>query len=521
MSGKFVQELEALLLQDEIDASRLPPEKPNYNLEWVPSLSETQLKVYKDNAANVLVHGEKYTGKSWVLGGHKLVHHCVHNINALAFVITLVQKQGNMGGVWDKLFTHILPNWRDKMGLKYTNERASSGGQKYFHILNKYGTWCKVVYFSLNSSSKIEGTLPGVEPTYVYVDELTLFKTDTIYTTLNGQLGRNQNVEHQQFTASCNPAGRKHWVYKLFFETALDGNGNYKPEYSVYHLPFEENAKNAPKGYRERLMSGFANNYLAMQRLVHGEWIDAPTGDSIFESYWIPQLNIRGSLDDGTRIIPNKNYPIYIGYDLGSRFHAMVFLQRLVGTETTIWTVFDEVVIIGKKIQYKEIAIESLNRMHFWNKHCETRFNFIHISDSAATNQWRPAEGSVDAASYSEACRKLIASSTSKYKEIAVPKLEAAPKYAGSKRDRVKLTRALLISGRLLVSATCESVVDMFNRLESEQKPNEDYDEDAECTPKRMMDIIHTFDAMSYPIHKVEPSVATRSISSSVSTIKF
>ena len=66
---------------------------------WAPSLSPTQQKIFDDPSNYILAYGERGSGKTFCLGGHKLVRHLYENFNALAIIIVGVRSQATLGGV--------------------------------------------------------------------------------------------------------------------------------------------------------------------------------------------------------------------------------------------------------------------------------------------------------------------------------------------------------------------------------------------------------------------------------------
>mgnify|MGYP003110160694 CR=1 FL=1 len=88
-------------------------EEESYDPNWKPSLSVTQEKIYDSDAKYILAHGNRGSGKTYVLGGHKLVRHAWENFNALCLIIVGVRSQAVLGGVWHKLITEILPLWKE------------------------------------------------------------------------------------------------------------------------------------------------------------------------------------------------------------------------------------------------------------------------------------------------------------------------------------------------------------------------------------------------------------------------
>jgi len=123
----------------------------------------------------------------------------------------------------------------------------------------------------------------------------------------------------------------------------------------------------------------------------------------------------------------------------------------------------------------------------------------VWISDASAFNQFRP--GSQAGAAFDSLELERI-SKEKQYAGLGLPtvRIRKAPKFSGSVPTRVRLVMDLLSSDRLLVSAACSKVIDMFNFLESTpQDPKKPFDPDASMTPVRS-DHIHVFDSMCYPI---------------------
>lgn len=459
---------------------------------WSPSLSPTQQLIFDDPAKYILAYGERGSGKTFSLGGHKLVRHCYENFNALAIIIVGVRSQATLGGVWHKLQVEILPEWADGIGLVHTDERQDTQKNLYIDIENRYGGHSRVVLISVPYGAFIKDRIKGFEPSLVFVDELTNLDTSDYFNAVVQQLGRRQGIHGpQQYLAACNPDGPSHWVYKRFFEEPYDADGNWNNDYSTYHVPIKENVKNLPLGYYDRILEAVKSDPVEEARMVRGEWIDRPAGDAIFGPYFNKTLHIKG--DAKTGIIPNVNYPIICGWDPGSVNNAIIFMQNLPGSDKNLWVVFDEMVVINKKLPYTTLIPLVMRKMSYWNRTCDHDFNFIHISDNSAFNQFRAKTGSYDVKDIEEISRSKA--DTFNLKPI---KMRAAPKFSGSVESRVRLTIALLQGEEILVSAQCTDILKMFRNLVSE-KPGKHYDPNVAFKPKRSV-YIHSFDAMSYPV---------------------
>ena len=461
---------------------------------WIPSLSVTQRKIFDDPSKYILAYGERGSGKTFCLGGHKIVRHCYENFNALALIIVGIRSQATLGGVWHKMQVEILPEWVKGINLNHTTEKQDTQKNLYIDMENRFGGWSRVVLISIPHGSLIKDRVKGFEPSVVFVDELTNLDSPDYFNSIVQQLGRRQGIHGpQQYLAACNPDGPSHWVYKRFFEAPLDKEGNWNSDYSKYHVPIKENEKNLPPGYYDRVMEAVKTDPIEEARMVRGEWIDRPAGDAIFGPYFNKTLHCIGDAKKNSGIPPHPDYPIIMGWDPGSVNNAVVFMQMLPGSDHVQWTVFDEFVTINKKLPYTTMIPLVMREMAKWNRRMETEFRFIHISDNSAFNQFRAKTGSFDVHDIEE-----ISKSKSETFNLPPIRMKAAPKFNGSVEARVRLTIAHLQSDQLVVSAVCKNVLDMFGKLVSES-PGKHYDPNIAFKPKRMV-YLHAFDAMSYPI---------------------
>ena len=484
--------------------------------DWKPSLSPTQQKIFDDPSNYILAYGERGSGKTFCLGGHKLVRHLYENFNALAIIIVGVRSQATLGGVWHKLQVEILPDWVDGIGLNHTSERQDTQKNLYMDVENRFGGWSRVVLISIPYGAFIKDRIKGFEPSMIFVDELTNLDTEDYFNAVVQQLGRRQGIHGpQQYLAACNPDGPSHWVYKRFFdEPWREKNGEkvWNNDYSTYHVPIKENEKNLPPGYYDRIMEAVKTDPIEEARMVRGEWVDRPAGDAIFGPYFNKTLHIAGDAKNG--ILPNVDYPIICGWDPGSVNNAIIFMQHLVGSDKAIWTVFDELVTINKKLPYTSLIPLVMRKMAYWNRKLDHKFSFIHISDNSAFNQFRAKTGSYDMRDIEE-----ISKDKAETFELAPIRMKAAPKFSGSVETRVRLTIANLQSEQIMVSAQCTKVLKMFQNLISE-KPNKHYDPNIAFKPKRSV-YVHAFDAMTYPVifYNSAPVLSTGHTSSHIMEI--
>lgn len=480
---------------DQLEPTDAPPppegneSEPLEDRGWHPDLNPTQQLIFDDPSDNILGHAEKGSGKS-IAFGHKLVRHAYETFNGLVLIITPSLRTGNEG-IWYDLDNLILPQWKEGMDLEFTPSKLDPlTKDRHRWVLNRFGGWSKLLLMSIPHASMVEGRVKGPAPSMVYVDELTNCDGPEYYYFTSAQLGRRRNVggAPQQFTASCNPDGPSHWVYKVFFEDCVDEEtGEQDPAYAVYHVPISENIKRLPPGYVERLNKIFKSDEILASRLLDGKWVDRPTGDGLFADLFIPQLHVKGDLKRGVGLRPVPGFPIILGYDLGQTFSSISFTQAIPTEKKTIWIIFDEICRLGEKALYKNLAWDVVDRLQYWSRLTARRFRVMHITDESAINQWRPGgTGSYDAWDFEKVYNKVSE------KPI---KMVGCPKGPGSVAARIRLLQDKLSDEELAVSALCKRHVSMLNLLERDNKdPNK---------PKRSQ-WIHIFDSLTYPMFRLE-----------------
>ena len=470
-----------------LDVHEPPAKKPaKVDGEWYPDLNETQDKIFRDDSKFILAYGEKGSGKTLGLL-FKLVRHCYENQNALALIVSPSIRTGKEGVLHD-LETLVLPKWGDGMGLEYTQAKLDPNTKdRHLWIGNRFNGWSKVLLVSIPYAEAVEPRIKGMSPSFIYVDELTNCNGREYFMYPAAQLNRRANIiGPQQYTASCNPEGPSNWVYRVFFEDVLDEDtGEADEDFSVYHVPIGENTHRLPPTYIESLKQILKNDPVEQRRLLLGEWIDRPSGEALFKEYFTKEVHVRGDALSGKGLIPIKEHPIIVGYDLGQVYSSVTFMQCLPLEKGTTWTVIDEVDYLGEKILYKNLVREICKRMDYWSRRADHDFKYHHISDSSAINQWHPGgEGSYDAwdvERYSEGRIKLV----------------GCPKGPGSVEARVRLLSNKLFQEEFYVSDTCRNAVEMLLQLSG--------DRNNPSKPKRSR-YIHKFDSVTYPMFRMELS---------------
>lgn len=484
-----------------------PPDhspSPSDDDGWRPRLNPTQQKVFDDIAKFILAYGEKGTGKS--IGClHALVRHCYEEEDALALIIAPAIRTGKEGVMYD--LEWVLDIWKngnldpkdpDKKrrlddgieGFEFTEPSLDPQTKdRCIHISNRHGGWSKVILMSIPYEEVVEKRMKSLSPSFVYVDEITELgtksdETKVFFTYIAQQLGRRRGIRGpQQYVASCNPEGPTHWVYKVWWEDAVDKEtGKRHTSYSTYHVPIQENYDNLPPGYIEGLKELYKDP-IDIERLLKGRWIDRPSGEAIFKLYFLPEIHVRGSAKERTGLAPNPGIPIIISYDPGPVNYCISFEQMVPTKEKVIWKVFDELNYVDQFMPDTLVVKRLLDRMDHWNTRMKGGASFIHVADQSAFTHKRH-DGSYDAT-------RLVQLSNGRIRPRACPQARE------SVVSRVQMVITMLLSETLFISAACPRTVEMLRLLASEKAKPGKYDASAGLKPKRSP-YIHPFDAMSY-----------------------
>jgi len=367
-----------------------------------------------------------------------------------------------------------------------------------------------IMLASLPVAHQVEGKIRGREPDIIGVDEAQTLESDTYFTSLLMQLGRKKRRtgDPSKIIFACNPEGPSHWLYKRFFEMPLnEETGAWDARYAKFHIPITDNLINLPEGYYENyVLPAVKNDPIMKARLVDGEWVDRPEGDSLFEGAW-SDLFIVGDAatnkgmvpvtgfstpppapDDPTKI-PKSVHPMLVGYDLGGA-HSSIHFKQIVPTLHKIYRLcIDELDFVGQYTPYDKSIPMVIERMLYWEKKMGVWFEWIHISDSSAFNQYRAEHGSYDVWDVEKISKRYVEENN--LPQRFVIKMKECPKGEFSIEARVRLETDALVSGSSLVSATCKRTREMFMRLPCDPKNR--------LKPKPKSRYVHNMDSFSYP----------------------
>ncbi len=481
-----------------------PPPPPVKDEYWVPQLNPLQWEIFVCDLPIVLAHGEKGSGKTTVML-HKVIKHCYENQNALALILTPVKSMQEDGGAWHKLLVEVLPQWADGLGLQWKKGHDKQHNELVW-IQNCHGSWSQVKGISAPHQDQLKDRFPGREPSCVFVDELTKCSSIEYFSAPHAQLRRRPLVQGvQQYLAACNPDGPSHWVHKRFFVDPFnEDTGEWDPTFAIFHLPVTDNEKNLPPDYIPGLHASFSHDPIESARMLGGEWIDRPSGEALFREIYNPQIHVRPVTVDGKPgrgiVHPHPRYPMILGLDPGSVHNAFIFMQWLPISGKWRWLIFDELVTLRKRIDYRDFTPMVMRRVKWWRTQVAATAETmpqVWISDNSAFNQFRAAGGTYDV----REIEKIYEASREKY-GLEPLKVKDAPKFNGSQQAQVQLVQRALGSDEIIVSAWCKKVHQMFLKLESkDQKKDGTFDPTLALTPKRS-DHEHVFKALAYPMLK-------------------
>lgn len=458
-------------------------------------LNPTQRKFFEnDRAKYFLLHAERASGKT-ICTLHRLVDHCWLNVNALAIIIVGVKRQAEEGGAWYKLQSIVLPQWKRGLGFDEsitfaTDQKTNTAKDIFIWVLNRHGGWSRILLLSMPVEGFVKDRVKGLEPSFVMVDEAQGLRDPTYFTDIVQQIGRRPNIATGQPIVYCaNPDGPSHWLYTRFWIHPIDKEtGKWNDDYCCLHVPVQENVHNLEPGYWDRVVEATKGDPVEEARMLRGEWIDRPSGDAIFKDYFSEQFHVRGDAAKNSGLLPVKGFPLVFGYDLGARHSSVTVCQIIPTQDKMLKLVVDEVDAVGQYTPYHVLVPKIVDRMKYWEDRMETQFEFEHISDDSAFNQFRPSAGtSFDYLEVERLSREYVEKSNLPLRYII--RMKAAPKGRGSVEARVRMVRDYLFKEELKVSATCVGACEMFRNLEEDpHKP---------LQPLRSNNI-HRFDSLSY-----------------------
>lgn len=452
---------------------------------WYPNLAPKQIEVYNDTHQHLLLSGPRACGKT-IVAVHWAVKHAWLYDNDRVGIFVKSTKTGKTG-IWDDLLSYALPEWEE--GLREDGFSIVASGidgatrMHYVRITNVHGGQSEIQLHPLHHQDSVAEKLRGSRFGMVLFDEVDNYDNAEVFNVSTMQLRQIGLPEDKhKWVGTCNPAGdQEHWIYKKFWLDPYDTNldESYRRTFNCYEFKLSDNPF-LNKNTLVKLKETYRDDPEMYKRYVEGLWV--PDQRMVhFAGAFRPNYHVIGDVSKGEVINPTDTCSeIKVGWDIGDRNHAVVFLENVSAGKGNYWTVLDEVIYAGEDISIEELTLEVMETMAALRQlNPEKKLHFKHWSDRSAFDRYRSAADAKDhilVNRYSNGDIQLI----------------GCPKPPDSVRARIALVRQLLVADKLFVSSHCENIVSMFKKLAKGKTKGEHIKRNKH---------IHPFDAMSYVLY--------------------
>lgn len=477
---------------------------------WSPRLSPKQKEVYDCNARYILVSGPRLAGKT--TGALARVIRHAWEVDGARFAVFTKFKSTALSGVWPDLIRHLKHEWIEEnvespySEIAFTTSPRELGSirMQYFKIRNYWGGESEVQLHSLDYDDDLEEKLFSTNYSGFYFSELQHFTSEDIFKKAIQQL-RMPGVPYEKhlWIADTNPprSSVDHFAYAIWFVERIQKDHidpAFQNNLALIQFTLDDAIYADPKMIAD-LRAAYRHDPEAWARFIEGKWTRTEGhGDKHFSILFRREAHVAGDASDPEEknwelLNPSKETSeLMAGWDLGKINHAMVIVQKRVvetpakdgnpATAVTHWDVLDELVSVGEKVkveEFTEIALEKIEKLEKLVGH---PVSWRHWTDTSAYN-WDG--GGIDDYDY------LMVENVSRGKIRFTPATRAkAPRTV---RKRVEKFKSLLGEERILISAGCQNVIEMFQNL---RKGRKELDFVARGQPYK-----HTFDALSYVIY--------------------
>jgi phage terminase large subunit-like protein len=232
-----------------------------------------------------LLYGGSRSGKTY-LAVRSIMLRAVASPGSWHLILRSIHKDCK-ASIFKKTIPDVIKNEPELFGAFQQNK---SDSEWYIDFGNNVIS--KIICTGLNDD-RIESIL-GNEYATIYFNEASQITYD-VYETVGTRLAQKcyytkpngkRYALRNKIIVDCNPPGKKHWIYKLFF-LKVNPESNEKLAdahlYGVIRLNPKDNIKNIAKGYVKRLQSMSAKK---RKRFLHGEFTDDIEG-ALWKQEWI------------------------------------------------------------------------------------------------------------------------------------------------------------------------------------------------------------------------------------------
>ncbi len=477
---------------------------------WVPHLSPKQLAVYNCMSRYILSSGPRFSGKTRA-SLHRILRHAWEVDHARLAMFTKF-KGTALSGVWPLLTGPIMKEWlaadicSDYGEFRYTIEPRELGAvrMQYFKIQNYWGGESEIQLHSLDYDKDVEKKMFSTEYSGFYFSELQHFQDKNVFYLTDDQL-RMDGVPYDKYLwiADTNPPEEStdHFAYKIWF-TLKNGNPpedapddekaeflQFQRELALFEFTLDDAIFADPKQI-SKLKAKYRHDEEAWNRFVLGKWTKTRGhGDKHFSSVFRPKVHVIGDISSPDRsewevLCPDSHtHELFAGWDIGKVNHAMAIAQKRLNEEgLTRWEFLDELVVIAEKVKVEEFTAEAIVKRDALEKFIGHEVTWRDWTDTSAFDWAKGGTDEID----SEIVERV---SMGRIRFVGA----TAAKRPGAVRKRVEKLRELLAANRLLVSAHCVHIIEMFQELR--KGANELAFIARNQTQK------HIFDAVSYVVY--------------------
>lgn len=451
---------------------------------WIPNLAIKQQEIFNCYDRLVLVSGPRKSAKT-IACMHRLVRHAWEIDDARVGVFTNVIKNAKVG-VWDLLYKTIVQEWADNLeGFEITKPMSTDFATRmhYFRIRNKHGGESEFQLHSLDVEESIGEKMKGTIFSCIFISELTNFRTDAIYRFTVPQLRMpHVRFKDHMWIADTNPdedEGDQYWAYKIWYEERVQENHplpSFQKQLRLIECQISDNPF-LSKEEVDELKALYGRDPDLYAVYIEGKWIQT-SSNSLFVGVFSPQRHVIGARDD--EMIPEEDcYELITGWDPGDRNNSFHILEKVERGNVTFWKVLDELCVTNSDMSLEDFCLAACDIMDEWEKRCDKKIRWHHYSDMAAIDRFRSATGTWDQMVIYQATGGRIM-------------VEGVPKFSGSVRLRVQVTRQLMAEGRLFISHRCNRLIASLRGGLKKGKKQAHYLHDNEHK--------HPFDSFSYPV---------------------
>lgn len=498
-------------------------------MAWAPRLSPKQREAYESTLRFILATGPRACGKTWGFE-HRVMRHLWRN-QARFGLISKTTRSGTLG-IWSELTGIIFNEWKEAgvctedCSFGWVKEPTVDPTTKINRALirNRFGGASELILFPIERAADAMDKLFSTQFSGLWISEGHLYDSRKLYDVAKGQL-RLAGVPFSEtgLIVDCNPPDEAEdsWLYDVFVREPNLPEAEFNPDWNpktraafkemqrqtgVFRFTLDDNIYLDP-GLADQIRSTYASDPIAYRRFVLGEWVKTSTILSLFAASFKKQIHVVGTVEgpedrwevmvpsDAMNVDRIGGQPVLTGgWDLGTANHAWVAVQKYYRDDgRPAFYVLDELIYVHSKVTIERFTEEVLERRKVLAADLPNGCRWVDYSDDSAMRfraTIRRDESGIGTAEEDHVDAGIVEDTSDG--EITLIGATAV-KRRGWQRRRCDMVEQLLREGRLLVSAHCTKVIDMFEKLRGTGNEKSDW-----IAPDQEQK--HPFDALSYAI---------------------